>query len=317
MNARWQKISSINDALNDIIYLMYEALQSDEQEPDNTSALKEYLPFLLRDVAREFKNAHFRIGGYFVHQSPRVKNLLTGDVCELGDLLIIYNEKHKSINYYNSLLLQAKRSCNNIKSNDSQYVLYNSWPKFKFSSKEILGGQNIDIYPKTVSPGAQYLIIHHSISTCCFFKFIVDYWCSQPILPLEKNISLAEELLDFLNFQTGRPFSDVHQQISTAKTDSSGSSSSQPGNNIVDEWSKMICGLIEYVAERKYTRKNMGITKDKRRKRSTIVDSLEGLLEDSIFVDSALKNSEDESQAISVLVIENDLSETELEKKND
>lgn len=176
------------------------------------------------------KQANFEATSIFCHKRPIV-DFGKNKGAELGDLLIVFCHTDKSNKkFFNSLLLQAKVTNNTSATVDSsdlhQLDLYQGWPEFtyRFNYKifKSLNERVRDIYPKTINSGAQYLMItdtnpnyyHHS----CFS-------CATPNKTLIASTDFVEQILNLLQFQTGRTFDDR--------------------NNINDDWTKMIWDLID------------------------------------------------------------------------
>ena len=217
------------------------------QEPDYIASLVTNLPNDLSSILRRHvPHMRFKVGGCFIHQKPIVRftspQYAKYKKPELGDLLIVYKETKNNTDRYNALLLQAKKTNDvyytPIHHNDQhQYLLYTKWPKFEYHRAGTLNGRVRSISPKTISSGAQYLLIdeHHNAYPPSTF------WCACAAQPLNASNTLATALLQLIEFQTGRTF--------VAK-----------GGNI-DQWSKMIWDLLTVSSESVFNRRPSGFHK--------------------------------------------------------
>lgn len=218
------------------------------QEPDYIAALVTNLPEKLSDILNDvIPNSKFRVGGCFIHQKP-LASFLDSSLHkmkdpEIGDLLIVYKEIKPDGHFlYNALILQAKKAKNiyntPISKNDyHQLILYSEWPRFQYKRAGILNGTVRSISPKTITPGAQYLLIDEeydypfSMPPCTF-------WCAMPSNTLIASTPLAQHLVDLLDFQTGKPF--------------------VPRKGNIDQWSKMIWDLLSITACAEFNRRKAG-----------------------------------------------------------
>lgn len=217
------------------------------QEPDYIASLVTKLPNDLIQILNSYiPNRQFNVGGCFIHQKPIVRFTSTQyahhRMPELGDLLIVYKETKNNEDRYNALLLQAKKTDNiyntHIRHYDQhQYVLYTKWPKFEYHRAGRLNGVSRSISPKTITSGAQYLLIDEQ-HNAAHWHYPVTFWCAGADNPLEASSSLATALLQLIEFQTGRPF--------VAK-----------GRNI-DQWSKMIWDLLDISTQSIFNRRRNG-----------------------------------------------------------
>lgn len=217
------------------------------QEPDYIASLVTKLPNDLIQILNSYiPNRQFNVGGCFIHQKPIVRftspQYAHHRMPELGDLLIVYKETKNNEDRYNALLLQAKKSDNvnntPIYPNDQhQYILYTKWPKFEYHRAGRLNGISRSISPKSITPGAQYLLIdeHHNAD---HWHYPVTFWCAKADNPLEASNSLATAILQLIDFQTGRTF--------VAK-----------GLNI-DQWSRMIWDLLDISVQSVFNRRRHG-----------------------------------------------------------
>lgn len=184
---------------------------SQNQEPDYIAALITKLPKALASILnKHIQTIRFNVGGCFIHQKPLAKFCnprISNKSPEIGDLLIVYKEIHPDDKkYYNALLLQAKKTDNiyntPIHNNDQhQLILYTQWPRFKYDRAGCLNGLIRSVHPKTITPGAQYLLIDEQ-------KSLLDttFWCAKANNTLIGDNSLAHQIVHLLEFQTGRPF---------------------------------------------------------------------------------------------------------------
>lgn len=197
---------------------------------------------------------------------------------EIGDLLIVYKEIRGGETFYNSLLLQAKKSSNiyytTIPTHDRhQLMLYTRWPKFEYErAGASLNGKTRSITPKTITTGAQYLLIDESKcgNPCCPTTF----WCAIPASNLVASCSLTLQIIRLIEFQTGKPFV---------------SKSSRK-----DHWSKMIWDLLDISASSCFNRRRAGYHGADRYAGDPI----------NMFVDSAKDGISSDGDGISVLCIE-------------
>ncbi len=217
------------------------------QEPDYIASLVTKLPNeLIQILGNHLPGMQFKVGGCFIHQKPIVKFLpsayLGYRMPELGDLLIVYKETKNNADRYNALLLQAKKTndiyntyiqCQDV----HQYVLYTEWPKFEYQRAGRLNGRVRSISPKTITSGAQYLLIdeHHN---AYHWHYPVTFWCASADNPLEASNSLATALLQLIEFQTGRTF--------------------VPKGSNIDQWSRMIWDLLDISAQSVFNRRRNG-----------------------------------------------------------
>lgn len=217
------------------------------QEPDYIASLVTKLPNDLIQILNSYiPNRQFNVGGCFIHQKPIVRFISPKYAGyknpELGDLLIVYKETKNNTDRYNALLLQAKRTKNiyNISIKEQhQYVLYTEWPKFEYHRGR-LNGVSRSVSPKTITPGAQYLLIDEQ-HNAGYGYYASTFWCAKADNPLEASDCLATTILQLIEFQTGRPF--------VAK-----------GYNI-DHWSKMIWDLLDLSTKSIFNRRRSGFKK--------------------------------------------------------
>lgn len=264
------------------------------QEPDLVASLVTNLPQKLSVVLPQYiSGVKFNIGGCFIHQKPIVEfcnqNISTKKP-EMGDLLLIYKEVNRKGNRYNALLLQAKKTSNIYNSpvdphDKHQLALYTQWPKFRYRRAGILNGQERSICPKTVSTGAQYLLIDENFATPNM-PVHWTFWCATPDDVLSASHSLAFQIVDLIEFQTGRPFIEKRQYM--------------------DHWSKMIWDLIGISASACFNRRPAGY-RNKPRMQGNILNLLNN-------GDNRLSEQcNDDDIGMSILYIEGDAREREFE----
>lgn len=164
---------------------------------------------------------------------------------EIGDLLIVYKKIHGAEVVYNALLLQAKKLNGNTDSiyhhkigyNDMhQLFLYTHWPKFIYRKANNLNGRKRSVIPKAITAGAQYLLIDRN-AVC------TPFWCAMPNDILVASKCLASQLVDFVEFQTGRTF------VKCAPRDS---------------WSQMIWDLLKISFQSVFNKSKYGYVKASR-----------------------------------------------------
>lgn len=187
-------------------------------EPAYIAAIVEKFPKMFENrLNKEFPHMNFRVGGCFLHQKPIAKFCdpsLPKKGPEIGDLLIVYKRIQNSVVTYNSLLLQAKRlkGADNIyaypisNNEKHQLLLYTKWPKFIYErAGSNLNGRKRSVIPKTITSGAQYLLIDEN-KTSCSSHLSPKFWCAMPAETLVASNCFALQLLNFIEFQTGRVF---------------------------------------------------------------------------------------------------------------
>lgn len=188
----------------------------------------------------------YNVGGCFIHQKPCAKfcnpALQHYKSPEIGDLLIVYKENSPKGELYNALLLQAKKTGNiyntTISAGDThQLILYTRWPRFQYCRAGYLNGQERSINPKTITTGAQYLLIDENkfYNTPCGHH---TFWCAYADEHLTASKALALQIINLLEFQTGRPF--VSKRLH------------------MDHWSQMIWDLLQISANSYFNRRHAG-----------------------------------------------------------
>ena len=264
------------------------------QEPDLVASLVTNLPQKLSVVLHQYiSGVKFNIGGCFIHQKPIVEfcnQTISTKKLEVGDLLLIYKEVNRKGNRYNALLLQAKKTSNIYNSpvdpqDKHQLALYTQWPKFRYHRAGTLNGQERSICPKTVSTGAQYLLIDENFATPNM-PVRWTFWCATPDDVLSASHSLAFQIVDLIEFQTGRPFIEKKPYM--------------------DHWSKMIWDLIDISASACFNRRSAGY-----RNQPRMQGNILNLLNNGN--DQLSEQFNDDNIGMSILYIEGDAREREFE----
>jgi len=216
------------------------------QEPDFVASLTlKFTPGLFNILKAVFPKSKFSVTGVYCHQKPLADIGLPKDP-EIGDLLLVYiYTDSKGSKKLNSILLQAKISnkpTTTISSADEhQLKLYAEWPTFSYKRAGTLNGTKRDVLPKTINDGAQYLLIDdHPLYGLSGMTGTFPMGCATPSKPLSINNDLADEIIDFLKFKSGRAFEE--NPITTK-----------------DDWTKMIWDLLNVSKAKASKRKNAGI----------------------------------------------------------
>ena len=205
------------------------------QEPDYVAQLVTGLTVSIsRALQRVSPNGFFKVGGAFIHQKPLAEFLdITGyKKPELGDLLVVCRERRSFGFVYNALLLQAKSVSNPFQVSipmDHQFILYSQWPRFKYCRAGKLNGVIRDITPKTISQGAEYLLIDKN-APADMFTATVDR-------PLKASSRFPFTLASVLSFDEGRAFTVTEP---------------------MDMWSQMIVDLMNLSAVSSFNRRKKG-----------------------------------------------------------
>lgn len=280
----------------DVAYAIETSIQglTSHQEPDLVASLVTNLPQKLSVVLPQYiSGVRFNIGGCFIHQKPIVEfcnQTISTKKLEVGDLLLIYKEVNRKGNRYNALLLQAKKTSNIYNSpvdpqDKHQLALYTQWPQFRYHRAGTLNGQERRICPKTVSTGAQYLLIDENFATPNM-PVHWTFWCATPDDVLSASHSLAFQIVDLIEFQTGRPFIEKRQYM--------------------DHWSKMIWDLIDISASACFNRRSAGY-----RNQPRMQGNILNLLNNGN--DQLSEQFNDDNIGMSILYIEGDAREREFE----
>lgn len=216
------------------------------QEPDFVAELVNRLPWYIYKTLRKYvPNYQYAISGIFCHQKPLANH---GGVKkpELGDILVVYIEENKyAVKKCNALLMQAKK-VNKVpyivpNGETHQLKLYEEWPKFKLERAGALNGTEIDIQPKTLNSGAQYLLFQKP------YIYEEMVCCAYPDKKLFTEKKLSDQIIDLMKFFTGRTF--LFKQDSTCN----------------DDWTKLIWDLIRISGVSIYNRRLIGRVGESRR----------------------------------------------------
>lgn len=155
-----KKITAINNAIKNAISIVATKASKALQEPDYNAAIAVELPPLV-NACGAIPGVKF--GGCFIHQSPKATfagKYANPSTCEVGDLLVLCHDVVDGGDRYNAALIQWKIISSgeeNIGGSALKQIdLYEHWPVFTLNSC----GCQFDIRPKTVTPGAQYGLIH-------------------------------------------------------------------------------------------------------------------------------------------------------------
>lgn len=134
------------------------------QEPDFVAELVEGIPQdIYRSLSVYAPRYKFAVSGVFCHQKP-LADFGAAIKPEVGDMLLVYIEENKyAVTKCNALLMQAKKT-DKIpyivhSSEMHQLQLYEEWPTFKLDRAGAFDGAEINVQPKTVNSGAQYLLL--------------------------------------------------------------------------------------------------------------------------------------------------------------
>lgn len=230
---------NINDRLH-LSHDLYKALSGinyplNAQEPDYIAQLVKDLPGIIKaSLSALYPARQISVGGAFIHQKPIVHFVKRAGFKdpELGDLLLVCREKRSMGDVYNAMLLQAKVTDSPISTKiliDHQFILYSEWPEFQYKRAGSLNGKTRSILPKTITQGAQYLLINR-LSPNVMLTASVDN-------PLNGSREFAFTIASILSFEEGRTF-----QV----------------NNPRDDWSQMILDLLCTSAAATFNRRRSG-----------------------------------------------------------
>lgn len=209
--------------------------QKSYQEPDYVAKLVTTLPGeIKKSLYALFPSRKIAVGGAFIHQKPlaHFTNKTGYKDPELGDLLIVCREERSMGAVYNAMLLQAKCTDNVLRttvSRDHQFVLYSQWPEFEYVRAGILNGIRRSISPKTITQGAQYLLIDKNEPT--------EMYTATVDIPLEGSSCLPYTLASVIAFKEGRTFQRGYPR---------------------DMWSNMIWDLLKITSNAVFNRRNAG-----------------------------------------------------------
>ena len=214
------------------------------QEPDYVAQLVQGLPQdIYNSLSAYAPGYQVAISGIFCHQKP-LADFGAKMNPELGDIMLVYIEENKySVKKCNALLMQAKKT-KNAKyivpvTEEHQLELYEKWPTFKLLRAGIYNGRQIDVRPKTLNSGAQYLLLRSP------YNDEKKVGCAYPDKELVFEKRLSEQIIDLMKFFTGRTF-----QIGE--------------DGYGDDWSELIMCLINLSGVSTFNRRNSGLTNSSR-----------------------------------------------------
>ncbi|MBE5320848.1 hypothetical protein IM793_16890 [Pedobacter sp. MR2016-19] len=217
---------AIKDSLDNVYWY-----SEKPQEPDFVASLIiDFTKGFYHILRNYFPNNKFGVTGVFTHQKPIV-DIGLGKNPELGDLLLVYiHEDMAGKKTFNSILLQAKLSADQkarVASADiHQLELYEKWPDFTYKRAGHLNGVSRKISPKSITDGAQYLLIDDRPISRLTSPAVFPMGTATPNRLLVVNNNFAIEIVEFLKLKSGRTFDE--DPLTTT-----------------DEWSKMIWDLLE------------------------------------------------------------------------
>lgn len=213
-----------------------------KEEPNYVAQMVKELPAEIKKALEMVLPGHaIAAGGAFIHQKPLAHfvRIPCPKSPEIGDLLLVCRETRASGTVYNALILQAKCVKNLLdaavaKSDEHQFILYSEWPEFEYRRAGILDGQRRDVLPKTITQGAQYLLIDKNAPE--------EMLTATVDKSLKGSKLFARLLASVLSFDMGRTF-DAYP---------------------VDGWSRMIVDLLWLTANSVFNRRNAGFFNEKR-----------------------------------------------------
>ncbi len=209
------------------------------QEPDFIAELVYGLPRDIYNSLKVYAPAYqFAVSGVFCHQKP-LADFGKGSNPELGDILLVYTEENKyRVKKCNALLMQAKKFDKAPyiipNSENHQLRLYEEWPVFKLRRAGRFNGTVIDVQPKTLNSGAQYMLLQAP------YKDEKRVSCAYPDKELVPEKKFSEQIIDLMKFFTGRTF-----KIEKYSKD-------------YDGWSRLMLDLISISGVSQFNRKNSG-----------------------------------------------------------
>jgi hypothetical protein len=222
------------------------------EEPDYVAALVLDGTKILEKGWSEVLNKYgisLSITGIYCHQSPMLNySGMSGKCCEIGDLLWCHFHRQQNGEYLNNaILFQAKKISRFpyklLSSEMDQYNLYYKWPKFEYTRPEKLKNQIRHVTPSSPRRGAQYLTIDENSPGLQGQP--KEYPCKTclSINPLVYHNDLGKELTNSLGFLTGDMF-----DFPSSK----------------DDWSKVICDLIQIAEDSLMNRLRSGYKNHRR-----------------------------------------------------
>ena len=204
-------------------------------EPDYVAKMVDVLPNIITKVlSANLPGRQIKAGSAFIHQKPLAHfiNRPKLKAPELGDLLIVCREQRSMGLVYNAMLLQAKRTDTPLSAlipKDHQFVLYTEWPEFEYKRAGYLNGKRRSVLPKTITQGAQYLLIYETKH--------VDLLTATVDTPLNASKYFSRTLAAIMSFDAGRTF-----QVTNPR----------------DDWSQMILDLLRLSAAAVFNRRRSG-----------------------------------------------------------
>ncbi|MDO4966364.1 MAG: hypothetical protein Q4E51_06605 [Lachnospiraceae bacterium] len=206
------------------------------QEPDFVAELVSGIPQDIYNSLRVYAPQYqIAVSGVFCHQKP-LADFGLGRKPELGDMLLVYIEDNKYSKKCNALLMQAKKIAKSpyiiCNSEAHQLKLYEEWPTFKLDRAGIYNGTEINIQPKTINSGAQYLLLQSP------YNDEKKVCCAYPDIKLVPEKKLSDQIVDLMKFFTGRTF-----LLDTS---------------CKDDWSKLVQDLISISKISSYNRTSVG-----------------------------------------------------------
>lgn len=193
------------------------------QEPDFVAELAEGIPQdIFKSLSIYVPHFKFAVSGVFCHQKPLAVFGAPRNP-ELGDMLFVYIEENKyGVTKCNALLVQTKKTDKVPyivhSSEGHQLKLYEEWPTFRLDRAGMFSGTVINVQPKTINVGAQYLLIQSP------YRDERKVCCAYPDKKLVPEKKLSDQIIDLMKFFTGRTFA-----ISASRG---------------DDWSRLILDLI-------------------------------------------------------------------------
>lgn len=122
-----------------------------------------------------------------------------------------------------------------------QLKLYEEWSTFTLERAGSLNGTEIDIQPKTLNSGAQYLLFQKP------YIYEQMVYCAYPDKELVFEKKLSDQIIDLMKFFTGRTF--LFKKDLTCN----------------DDWNKLIWDLIRISGVSTYNRRLIGRVGESRR----------------------------------------------------
>ena len=213
-----------------------------KEEPNYVAQMVKELPGeIKRALELVLSGSTISVGAAFIHQKPLAHfiRIPCPKSPEIGDLLLVCRETRASGTVYNALILQAKcvknpHDATVAKSDEHQFLLYSEWPEFEYRRAGILDGERRNVLPKTITQGAQYLLIDKNAPE--------DMLTATVDRSLRGSKLFARSLASVLSFDLGRTF-DAYP---------------------VDGWSRMIVDLLWLTANTVFNRRNAGFFNEKR-----------------------------------------------------